>query len=129
MSTLEWQESWSVGNASLDEDHKRLISIIQTVGESRTRSMDAARVISELEEYTNYHFAREEKLMEAADIPGLEAHKKSHRAFVEWLDSVRQTFTISQQARSVLIETVDDYLQDWLKNHILKTDMNYKGLI
>jgi len=129
MATMEWQESWSVGNASLDEDHKRLINIIQMVGQSRSRTMNTGRIISELEEYTKYHFAREEKLMEAADIPGLELHKKSHRAFIEWLTSVRQTFTISQQARSVLIETVDDYLQDWLKTHILQTDMNYKGLI
>jgi hemerythrin len=129
MSSLEWQDSWSVGNLSLDEDHKRLISIIEKFGQGRTRSMDTARIISDLEEYTKYHFTREEKLMEKANIPGLEDHKKSHQAFIEWLRTVRQTFAISREARSVLIETVDDYLQDWLKNHILKTDMGYKGLI
>lgn len=129
MSTFEWQDSWSVGNSSLDEDHNRHVSIIQKVGKYRTQSVDLGRVISELEDYTKYHFAREEKLMKDASIPGLEEHKKSHQAFIDWLDSVRQTFTISQQARNVLVETVDEYLQDWLKNHILKTDMCYKGLV
>ena len=129
MSVFEWQDSWSVGNATLDEDHKRLVSIIQKVGQNRTFSTDLAQVISELEEYSKYHFSREEKLMEEGEIPGLEEHKQSHRAFVDWLDTVRQTFAISQQARNVMVDTVDEYLQDWLQNHILKTDMNYKGLL
>jgi hemerythrin-like metal-binding protein len=128
MSKLEWQDSWSVVNPSLDEDHKRLISIIYRVGGNRTLSKDLARVISELENYAEYHFARGEKLMEEANIPDLEEHKKAHRAFVDWLENIRQTFT-SQQARRLLTNTVDDYLRDWLKNHILKTDMKYKGLI
>jgi len=128
MSMLEWQDSWSVGNSSLDDDHKRLISIIQKVGGHRTLSKDLGGVISELENYAKYHFAREEQLMEEADIPGLEEHKESHRSFVEWLDNIRQTFK-SQQARRLLTNQVDDYLQDWLKNHILTTDMTYKGLI
>mgnify|MGYP001164099651 FL=1 len=103
--------------------------IIQKVGQGRTRPLDMARIISDLEEYTKYHFAREEKLMEKDNLPGLDEHKRSHQAFVEWLDTVRQTFAISQHARSVLIDTVYDYLQDWLKNHILQIDMSYKGLI
>jgi hemerythrin len=129
MSKFEWQESWSVGNTTLDDDHKRLVSIIRKVGEDRTITTDLNRVISELEDYTKYHFSREEKMMEEADIPGLEEHKKSHKAFIDWLDSVRQTFAISQGARNVLTDSVDEYLQDWLTNHILKTDMSYKGLM
>jgi hypothetical protein len=46
MSMLEWQDSWSVGNSSLDDDHKRLISTIQKVGGHRTLSKDLGGVIS-----------------------------------------------------------------------------------
>jgi|SaaInl7_135m_RNA_FD_contig_21_2275386_length_587_multi_9_in_0_out_0_1 hemerythrin len=129
MSTLEWQDSWSVGNSSLDEDHKRLIGIIQKVEQARTGSLDILEVVSDMEAYTKYHFAREEKLMEEANISDLEEHKKLHQSFVEWISTVRRTFAISQTARSVLIDTVDDFLQDWLKTHILTVDMKYNGLI
>ena len=129
LSILEWQDSWSVGNPDLDTDHKRLINIIQKIGEYSPQSADLSQLFSELEDYTKYHFVKEEQLMEAANLPDLTEHKKSHRDFVEWLHSVRYTFTVSQQSRRLLLDSVDEYLQNWLKNHILKTDMNYKGLI
>jgi len=127
MSTLEWQESWSVGNDGLDNDHKRLIQIIQNVGEYRTRAFDLGQLVYELEDYTKYHFAREEKMMEAANIQGLDAHKEKHRAFIEWLTSVRHAFTLSHESRDLMLDSVEEYLQEWLTNHILKTDMSYKG--
>lgn len=129
MSKLEWQDSWSVGNSDLDDDHKRLINIIQMIGEYKPQSADIGQLFFELEDYTKYHFAREEKLMEGANLSDLTEHKKSHRDFIEWLHSVRYTLTVSQESRSLMLDVVDEYLQNWLKNHILKTDMNYKGLI
>ncbi len=129
MSTLEWQESWSVGNADLDNDHKRLIEIIRNIGDYRSQASDLGSLVYNLEEYTKYHFAREEKLMEAGEVPGLDAHKKKHRDFIEWVSSVRHAFTLSHEARGLMIDGVDEYLREWLTDHILKTDMSYKGLI
>ncbi|MBT6093461.1 MAG: hemerythrin family protein [Rhodospirillaceae bacterium] len=129
MSELEWQESWSVGNPVLDDDHKKLLAIIQMISDYRPESADLTQLFAELEDYTKYHFAREEGLMDGADIPDLAAHLKSHRSFEEWLHSVRYAFTVSQESRSLLLDSVDEYLRKWLINHILKTDMDYKGLI
>lgn len=129
MGSLEWQDSWSVGNADLDNDHKRLIAIIQTIGQYRTRATDLGRLTHHLEDYTKVHFAREEAMMEAAGVPGLAAHKKQHQAFVEWLSAVRKSFSATHEARGLLIDDVDDYLRRWLTDHILKTDMGYKGLL
>lgn len=129
MDTLEWQESWSVGNADLDNDHKRLIAIIRSMGQYRTQASDLGRLAYELENYTKYHFAREEAMMETAGVPGLDAHKKQHRAFVEWLSAVRKSFSGTHEARSLLIDDVEAYLRTWLTDHILKTDMTYKGLL
>ena len=129
MEKLEWQDSWSVGNAVLDNDHKRLIRIIQDIGDYRTAKADLGELFAELEDYTKYHFSREEKLMEEAELPDLVEHKKFHRDFEEWLHSVRYTMSVSRESREFLLDSVDEYLRKWLVHHILETDMNYRGLI
>ena len=129
MSTLAWQDSWSVGNADLDNDHKRLIAIIQDIGQYRDRAVDLGQLVRDLEDYTKFHFEREEKMLEAAQVPGLDAHKKKHHAFIEWLTPVRHAFTRAHESRALMIDGVEEYLQTWLTDHILKTDMSYKGKV
>lgn len=125
---VEWLESWSVGNSSLDNDHKRLIEIINRVGATEDSGEDVVWVLNDLREYANYHFKREEELMEAAQIPGLDEHKQTHRMFVEWLTSLQRTVNLPE-ARYVIFDAANEYLRDWLGKHILGTDMQYKGKI
>ena len=128
MEPLQWQEAWSVGNTSLDDDHKRLVEIINQVNQSQGVGEDAIWIINDLKQYAKYHFAREEEMMEAAQIPGLEEHKKTHLLFVEWLSSLQHTINLPE-ARLVIFDTASSYLREWLGNHILGTDMVYKGKI
>ena len=128
MESLEWQDSWSVGNETLDTDHKQLVQIINRVSHLQDSGEDAVWVLNDLKGYSKYHFDREEKLMEAANIPGLVAHKKKHAMFVEWLGSLQRTINLPE-AHFVVFNVANDYLRDWLKNHILHTDMEYKGKI
>lgn len=124
---LAWQESWSVGHSVLDNDHKRLVSIIEDVSNWTEDEGDLSELISKLEDYSERHFGREEALMEAAGIEEFDSHQLKHREFVSWLRSIRESFESSQVARAVLHRQVSDFLQDWLANHILKSDMSYKG--
>ena len=128
MEPLVWQDAWSVGNETLDNDHKQLIEIINRVNHSHVSGEDAVWVLNDLRNYSKYHFEREEKLMEAAGIPGLVEHKKKHAMFVEWLGSLQRTVNLPE-ARFVIFDTANDYLRGWLENHILHTDMEYKGKI
>lgn len=124
---LVWQESWSVGYPDLDKDHQQLVTIIQRINGWREKKESLAGLIGELEDYTRYHFSREEKMLEAADIPGLAIHKAQHKEFIDWLASIRTSFEGSSVARSILYPEVSQYLNNWLIKHILKTDMSYKG--
>ena len=123
---VEWKESWSVGNEDLDNDHKRLVGIINRVSNAEDSGEDVVWVLNDLKEYANLHFRCEEELMEAAQIPGLEEHKQAHRMFVEWLTSLQRTVNLPE-ARYILFEAANEYLRDWLGKHILSTDMQYKG--
>ena len=126
MEPLEWLEEWSVGNESLDHDHKRLVEIINRVGDADADEEDPAWVISELSKYATYHFQREEEMMAAAHIPGLEEHKQTHQKFIDWLASLQATINLPE-SRFIMFEAANGYLRDWLRRHILGTDMQYKG--
>ncbi|NQV98615.1 MAG: hemerythrin family protein [Rhodospirillales bacterium] len=128
MDPVVWQESWSVGNDSLDDDHKRLVSIINRVSDSMSDGQDPVWLLNDLKSYAKYHFDREEALMEAAEIEGLVEHKETHRMFVEWLTTLQATINLPE-ARFILLEAANEYLRDWLGRHILGTDMQYKGRI
>jgi len=76
----------------IDDDHKGLIDIINRVLEAEREGTSVKWALGELAAYANDHFTREEKMMEAANYPDLAAHKKTHKAFVEWLQSLRTVY-------------------------------------
>lgn len=126
MTLLEWKESYSVGDSVFDNDHRRLIDLINRVEEADREGLPVDWALDELEEYARYHFGREETRMEALGYPALEAHRKEHAAFIEWLETVKSTYHAAPEAHAHLAAAVNAYLRDWLDNHILKTDMAYK---
>ncbi len=126
MAVIEWRDSFSVGVASLDDDHKRLIDIIRRVEEADKAGRSVQWVLEELRNYAEHHFRAEEELMTAVDFPDIDEHKLEHRAFVEWLTTVERTYNMSPDAHFHIAETVNDYLSKWLKHHILQIDMKYK---
>jgi len=127
MAKLEWQDSYSVGVSDLDDDHKRLIDIINRVARAERDNEPVDWVLEELEDYARVHFAREEERMQAAGYPGFDAHVEKHREFVEWLRAVERTYKLSPETESYLADSVNAHLTDWLTRHILETDMAYKG--
>ncbi len=127
MALIEWQESYSVGVAKLDDDHKRLIDIIRRVDEADKAGRSVQWVLEELRSYAEYHFRGEEERLAAAGYPDLEEHKREHHAFVEWLTTVERTYNMAPDAAFHIAETVNDYLSEWLTHHILLIDMQYKG--
>jgi hemerythrin-like metal-binding protein len=124
---VEWTDALSVGIDVIDEDHKALIDIINRVLEAEREGTSVKWALGELAAYANYHFTREEKMMEAANYPDLAAHKKTHKAFIEWLQSLRTVYGADPGAEYYLAETMREYLQTWLTDHIMKVDADYKG--
>ncbi len=85
MSFIEWRDQYSVGVAVFDEDHKKLVELFNTLHEAIRTSAGPSTIkpiLSELLDYTSYHFGREEKLMAEISYPGLGTQKEAHRKFV-----------------------------------------------
>ena len=97
--------------------------------ECERKGDSVAWAITDLTIYANEHFAREERLMAEAGYPGLDVHREAHRAFIEWLTSVKTVYDTDPGARYHLAGPLREYLQNWLTDHIMETDMEYKGYL
>ncbi len=130
MDLIQWTDKLSVGVESLDNDHKRLIDLINKLAETTQAGEDRAvvgDVLTELVDYTHYHFAREEKIQEAGGYPDLERHKDIHADLTEQVEEVKADFEASDATgvgRDVLL-----FLSDWLRKHIMGEDMKYVAYV
>jgi hemerythrin-like metal-binding protein len=128
MGTIEWQDSYSVGDPVLDADHKVLIELINEISLAAKHGRPARPVIKRLEHYATHHFRREEERMAAVDYEDFEQHKKGHQSFIDWLERVKETYEKTDAERQIAAD-IGKYLQRWLTHHILEDDMKYKTRI
>ncbi len=128
MAFFEWDERYSVGIRSIDLQHQGLIDLINRLHAIQERGGDLSGVIDRLDWYVKHHFSFEESLMRAAGYPKLEAHIEEHRAFERWLRTSQAAARSGQEVRE-MSRIIEDYLKDWLREHILVVDMDYKALL
>lgn len=131
---IKWDNKFSVGYKVFDEQHMRLIEILNDV-ESLIKDKtihndllyDKMNVLfDELLDYTVYHFETEEKVFEKKDYENTEEHKEKHRIFIENVKEKVASFKLGADERKVALEIYNTLL-DWLMNHILGADKKYEG--
>lgn len=126
MDFISWDESMSVGVATLDKDHMRLLELFNDVlssGIANRNKEDLSKLLQELESYTEHHFSREERKMEQCGFPDLAAHKEAHRYFIDEIARQRAEFEESD-AVMLRIDLIL-LLKEWLLEHIQGTDKKY----
>ncbi len=126
---IRWDYSYSVKIAELDHQHQRLFRAVAEL-EYAVRMGRADYVIDEVLEkvieHTIGHFAAEEELMEQHGFPGLAAHRHDHQMLAQKLTK----FNLSNMAgRPDVPSALLDFLQEWLREHILKTDKEYSEFL
>lgn len=126
MSLMVWDESYSVKIASIDEQHKKIIEMINQLGKSMNdgESEEAlGRVLAQLINYTEQHFKYEEDIFERTNYPLSVEHKKEHEELKTKVMEIKDQY--SQESTTVLPDKVSGFLRSWLINHIKGCDMKY----
>ena len=123
MKDLVLDHVLSVGVDEIDDDHGRLVELFNILNHSVTEGAATDYVSAVLEELINctvWHFSHEERLMLKYAYKGFEDHKTEHRDLIDSVRELQQKFL--QEGK--LVEKEDlEYLEHWLIEHILTTDM------
>ena len=120
-----WNDKYSVNNAIIDEQHKRLLEILFKLERLVNRKKDASEMVallSDMSDYAQQHFVSEERFMQRIGYPKLEAHKEEHSKYT--LEVLKFTLSHLDDAPENPREVLN-FLTHWWTDHILKVDMDY----
>lgn len=125
MEIIQWNDSYSVGIQRIDEQHKRLIKMINDLAKAMRFGEGKnviSKIIHEMSEYAVFHFSTEEELFEKFAYPDKEAHIAEHKKFTEKVKDFQKGY---EEGRLLITVEVLRFLSDWLNNHILISDKKY----
>ena len=127
MAKIEWTQDLSVGINLIDEQHQLLFQRLNDLANAIDMSQGEKTIVSTLDflvDYTNFHFATEEKNMSRLYYPGLEYHQTQHKEFIMTLSHLVDDFK-EEGATRALSTSINDFLNNWLIHHIKTIDVQF----
>ena len=122
---ISWTNDLSVGFAAIDEQHKKLVGMLNELYTAALELRGQKAILSILASmgaYTQEHFTYEEKQMDRCGYSDGKRHKAEHIAFIEYVEKTMKRLEMNDFVSSIELIT---YLRDWLTNHILTVDKQY----
>lgn len=131
---IAWDNSYSLGIKSIDEQHKKLFEIVNRLYDLEENSNikeEIRQILYAFKDYTITHFRDEEIFMESIRFPDLMAHKELHKDIIDSLSKIVQTpaslSIIKSKMRIVAKRVLLDHilLEDTkARNFYIKNDMS-----
>ncbi len=125
MAVIKWRNSYNTGNDAVDQEHKKLVDLIEAMHKSnrdKEPKETVEKVLTEIVEYTQTHFNNEEALIEDKLYPSLDDHKSEHKSFIkkvaEYKERLLKDFPDGRQE-------LYRFLREWLVDHILDSDKKF----
>jgi hemerythrin-like metal-binding protein len=125
MAFITWNKDLSVKIDSIDDQHKKLIELINDFYENiknRSNNESISKLLRGMNQYTVEHFDIEEELMKKYGYPDLTVHKKEHDKFVTKVTELEEKFN---SGKVIVSFEITSFLKDWWKNHIQVVDQKY----
>ena len=123
---IKWEESYSVGVESIDEQHQQLFEIANRIYDLLQNELIADKydkiieIIDELKNYTIYHFKSEEDYMKSIGYKRFFSQQVTHNDFVAKMESIDIEQIDNGQNKYLL--GILDFVSEWLIEHIIKED-------
>ena len=123
---ISWEPGMSVGVSVLDEDHKRIMNMINRFynalcdGEGKD-TLD--EIFHDLMVYINLHFESEEAMLKQTHYPGADDQKAHHKAMAARVVAEKKKYEQNENSKAP-IEMLN-FLKDWWVDHIMNLDRKY----
>jgi hemerythrin-like metal-binding protein len=128
MALLDWKNEYSINNKIIDEQHKKLVDLINQLhaAMSEGKGKDIlGKILEELVSYTVFHFSSEEKFMKEHNYSGYSLHKIEHDKLTKQVVEFQDNY---KAGKSMVSQELLKFLKDWLVNHIIGSDKKLASL-
>ena len=122
---IEWDDKYSVGMSIIDEEHKKLIDIINLAIVSKEQNYNSEKtkeVLSEMVEYKYKQFTVEDTGMLKFNFSEYQLHRIE---LLNFMDSAIESYKDLAMDNYYLINETLEFLKKWFVNHIQETDKKY----
>jgi hemerythrin-like metal-binding protein len=127
---VKWRDELSVGVASLDDQHKKMLSLLNQLHDGMMTGRDKISLgdtLKQLISATTMHFKYEEDLLARNGYPDGPAHRIEHAELTRQIHGIRHQYeTVGPSAMTI---PVMSFLKNWLMAHILGADMRYRSYL
>ena len=124
MVFLEWTTDYDTGIDEIDEQHKRLVELLNTLYTSfieKNTDLTLVDILKELTDYAEYHFTYEEALFAKSGYPREEDHIQEHQELFNEIEA----FKIELERGHSITYKLMTFLRKWVSGHLLGIDKDY----
>jgi hemerythrin-like metal-binding protein len=129
MANLVWHDFLKIGVDFIDNDHKKLLGIMQEVKQTIEQDdfEECVTLLRVLLKESAAHFAREEEFLRQVKYPGLESHIEYHQGLLNKANTI-QKICSGIETHHDLKECFDG-MANFLIDDILRGDINFKSYL
>lgn len=128
MALIKWRSSYATGISPMDEQHKKIIELINKLYTILREDKDhetLTAILEDMDSYAIVHLRMEEDLLIKYNYPDTLEHREKH---LEYLTAIKELTTkLDQQDgdKKKLAQEIYKYLRDWWLDHIVEIDTKY----
>jgi hemerythrin-like metal-binding protein len=124
---IYWSKEFEIGNEIIDNDHKHLFTIYNSLANSISENKGNAHfaeILSAMTDYSLIHFSKEEEYMKLIGYPGINVHKGYHKKYIHKVAMFNSNFLSNNPPSPNEVVT---FLKEWWTDHILLKDSHYEN--
>jgi hemerythrin len=128
MDLIKWKKEYSIGVTKLDDQHKKIIKIVNQAIEqqfSKQNEKEIEEILDNLRNYMKEHFKAEEEYMLSHQYSGYDEQRNEHNQFIDRLCEAQKEYYKSGRVTSM---NILNFVWDWFSHHILKLDKQLSKL-
>lgn len=128
---IKWSDELCVGHPMIDNDHRRLIEIINEFLGNEGKVDDTQvlnNTLKSLIEYAKAHFTREIQIQKECGYPQVEMHEAEHKVLITQIKAMAKDLFVDKN-RKIDKTALDDMrriLRHWLIDHIKNFDTHMR---